>query len=138
MEDSASRFHTPYGVIIHPSNWVVFSEQQGRVLLRQAVAKNIPIWSYDQWCDFWEIRDQWRLQDLSWKDGTLTYRASGAAGRGDLRWSVPVRFAGLTLASVRVDGEPVGFEPVIRYGAPVALIPLAQDSTECEIRASYQ
>jgi hypothetical protein len=79
LDDSATRFHTPYGVIIHPSNWVVFSEQQGRVLLGQAAAKDIPIWSYDQWCDFWELRDRWRLQDLSWEDGTLSYQAS--AGR---------------------------------------------------------
>jgi len=138
LDDSATRFHTPYGVIIHPSNWVVFSEQQGRVLLRQARAKNIPIWSYDQWCDFWELRDRWRLQDLSWLDGTLAYRASGTAGDGDLRWLLPGRFAGRTLASIKVDGKPIEFQPVIRYGEPVALVPQARGSAERDIQASYR
>jgi hypothetical protein len=144
LDDSATRFHTPYGVIIHPSNWVVFSEQQGRVLLQEARTKDIPIWSYDQWCDFWELRDGWRLQDLSWKNGTLTYHASGAtrtngaAGSGDLRWLVPAQFAGKALESVRVDGKPIEFQPVTRYGDPVVLVPQPQGSTECTIQVFYR
>jgi hypothetical protein len=138
LDDSATRFHTPYGVIIHPSNWVVFSEQQGRVLLREAAARKIPIWSYDQWCAFWQVRDQWCLQDLSWENDTLAFRASGAAGRSDLRWLVPTRFAGRTLASVSVDGRPIEFQSVTRYGESVALVPHPEGSTECGIQAFYR
>jgi hypothetical protein len=138
LDDSAARFHTPYGVIIHPSNWVVFSEQQGRVLLREARAKGIPIWSYDQWCDFWDLRDGWCLQDLSWANGTLTYHASGAADSNDLRWLVPAQFAGKTLESVRVDGKPIQFQPVTRYGDPVVLVPQPKGSTDCTIQVLYR
>jgi hypothetical protein len=128
----------PYGVVIHPSNWVVFSEQQGRIVLSEAAARNIPVWSYDQWCDFWEIRDQWRLQDLSWEDNTLTFRATGAASNGDLEWLLPGQFEGHTLTSVEVDGRPIECRPVIRYCEPVVLVPQAKGSTECDIQAFYR
>jgi hypothetical protein len=138
LEESATRYHTPYGVVIHPSNWVVFSEQQGRLLLRLAAEKDIPIWSYDQWCDFWEQRDRWHLQDLVWDDGKLTFRATGAACNGDLRWLLPGRFAGRALASVQVNGKPIEFQSVIRYREPVTLVPQAKGITECEMQAFYQ
>ena len=51
--DITTRFHTPYGVCIHPSNWVKFSRLQGRELLRQGREFGLPIWSFDQWSEFW-------------------------------------------------------------------------------------
>src|SRR2546425_816408 len=36
FHDIVTRFHTPYSVCIHPSNWVRFSGDQGKELLRQA------------------------------------------------------------------------------------------------------
>ena len=56
FDEVVGRFHVPHAVCIHPSNWVRFSEPQGRALLRQAGERGMPIWSYDQWLGFWESR----------------------------------------------------------------------------------
>ena len=138
LDDSATRFHMPYGVILHPGNWVRYSAPQGRVLLQQAVARNIPIWSYDQWCDFWLLRDQWRLENLSWEDHTLRFTAGGAPDDGNLRWLIPGTFEDQKLAEVTVDGEPVPCEPVTRYGEPVTLVALSEGKEACEIQATYR
>ena len=41
--DITTRFHTPYGVCIHPSNWEKFSRAQGQELLRQGRQYGLPI-----------------------------------------------------------------------------------------------
>ena len=56
LSDSATRFHVPYGVILHPGNWVRYSRPHGLVLLEKAAERDVPVWSYDQWCDFWLLQ----------------------------------------------------------------------------------
>ena len=137
LDDSGTRFHTPYGVIMHPSNWVNFSGKQGLTLLKKAVKRHIPIWSYDQWCDFWLLRDQWHIENLSWEDNTLKFKAGGPPDDGNLRWLIPGRFSGRRLAEVAVDGETVPCEPVTRYGRCVTLVPLSEGKEACDIQAIY-
>jgi hypothetical protein len=134
LDDSATRFHMPYGVIMHPGNWVKFSGQQGLTLLKKAVERDIPIWSYDQWCDFWLVRDRWRLDTVSWEAHTLKFKASGPPDAANLRWLIPDQFAGKNLAQVTVDGEPIAYKSLTRYGKSV--ISVACKET-CEIQASY-
>ena len=134
LNDSATRFHVPYGVIMHPGNWVNYSGQQGLTLLKKAAERGIPIWSYDQWCDFWLIRDQWRLDAISWEAHTLKFKASGPPGAVDLRWLIPGRFADKNLTQVTVNGEPVASTPLTRYGKSVISVGCKET---CEIQAAY-
>ncbi len=138
LDDNATRFHMPYGVIMHPGNWVKYSREQGLVLLKKAVERDIPIWSYDQWCDFWLLRDRWRLENMSWKDHTLRFTAGGAPDDGNLRWLIPGQFADRRLAEVRVDGEPISCKPITRYGKTVTPVAPGEGKEACEIEATYR
>ena len=135
--DSATRFHVPYGVILHPGNWVRFSRPHGLVLLEKAAERNIPVWSYDQWCDFWLLRDRWRVARMSWRDHTLTFTATGATDDGNLRWLIPAAFGGEALTEVRVDGRQTPFEIVTRYGQNFAQVALGNGIDSCGISAVY-
>ncbi|MCE2438043.1 MAG: hypothetical protein J4F39_01315 [Candidatus Latescibacteria bacterium] len=135
--DSATRFHVPYGVILHPGNWVRFSRPHGLVLLEKAAERNVPVWSYDQWCDFWLLRDRWRVARMSWQDHTLTFTATGATDDGNLRWLIPAAFGGEALTEVRVDGRQTPFEIVTRYGQDFAQVALGNGIDSCGISAVY-
>lgn len=137
LDDSATRFHVPYGVILHPGNWVRYSRAHGLVLLEKAEERNVPVWSYDQWCNFWLMRDQWRVERLSWHDKTLSFTASGAPADGNLRWLIPAEFGGRALEGVRVDGRPAPFGIVTRYRQDFAQVALDDGVDSCNIAAAY-
>lgn len=135
--DIATRFHTPYGVCIHPGNWVRFSSPQGRALLQQATEQGIPIWSFDQWSEFWEARDTWRFNDLKWDGTELQFTAVGEQPTNGLSWMMPMKFAAMTLAQVQVDGQPSDGYETIRYREPVTLIEIPDGATSVSIVAKY-
>ena len=137
LDDSATRFHVPYGVILHPGNWVRFSREHGLVLLEEAIRRNIPVWSYDQWCEFWLLRDRWRVARLSWQDHTLQFTAAGAPDDGNLRWLIPAAYGGRALAEVRLDGQPAPFGVVTRYRRDFAQVALGAGIDSCDISAVY-
>jgi len=136
--DVATRFHTPYGVCIHPSNWVKFSRRQGQALLRQAAERGMPAWSYDQWLAFWEARDAWRFDDVAWNGAELALLARGAAAHPDLRLELPAEHAGRRLARVSMDGEHCECIEATRYRRPVALAPLPPGAKAARVTATYQ
>lgn len=136
--DMVTRFHTPYGVIIHPSNWAKFSRQQGETLLRQAAERAIPIWSYDQWCAFWEARDTWRFSEVAWDGSELRFGAEGESPHEGLRLMVPAKYAGASLLEVRFNGEKGGWQAATRYGEAVALIPLPAGKTDVSVSLRYE
>jgi len=137
FSDMTTRFHTPCGVIIHPSNWAKFSRLQGEALLRQATERGIPIWSYDQWCAFWEARDTWRLNDVAWDEAELRFIAEGGAPHEGLRLMAPASYAGARLAGVRLDGEEVAWQGAIRSGEEVALISLPAGKMTASVSVRY-
>ncbi|MHB0939916.1 MAG: hypothetical protein ACYC6A_26265 [Armatimonadota bacterium] len=124
FDDLVNRLHTPLTVCIHPSNWVRFSHEQGQALVRHAQARNVPVWSVTQWCAFWDARDGWMIDNLSWSDDTLTFTLSGGTPHEALRVAVPVEYAGRWLAGVTIDGSLVEYATVQRYREAVALAPL--------------
>ena len=130
FDDIAHRFHTPYAVCVHPGNWVNYSEQQGRTLLRQASERGLPTWSFDQWLDFWETRHTWRFEELSWDGETLRFRAAGAKLHGGLRIVLPARFGGKTLENAQANGAQIRQQAVQRYDEDQMLVePLDLDGT---------
>lgn len=137
LDDSAARFHVPYGVILHPGNWVRYSRAHGLVLLEKAAERNVPVWSYDQWCDFWLLRDQWCVERISWQDQTLRFTAAGAPDDGNLRWLIPAEFGGRALEEVRVDGRPAPFKIVKRYRQDFAQVALGDGVDSCDMAAAY-
>ncbi len=135
FDDLAGRFHTPYAVCIHPGNWVDFSRQQGCTLMLQATERGLPIWSFDQWLDFWEARYTWRFEQVSWDGETLQFKAAGDKLHGELCITLPVRSGGRVLGGVRINGEKVEWQAVKRYGQEQALVGLS--ATSSEIVAGY-
>ena len=135
--DITTRFHTPYGVCIHPGNWVKFSEEQGRELLRQANRKGLPIWSFDQWAAFWSARDTWRFADVQWNGSRLRFNLQGRSQHPDLRIQIPQQFSGTSVGEVRVDGKTARTDKDVRYGEHVGLVTIPGDGNEISIEVDY-
>ncbi|MBI2302481.1 MAG: hypothetical protein HYU66_26545, partial [Armatimonadetes bacterium] len=100
--DAATRLHTAIGVCIHPSNWVRFSERQGTDLVYGTAGMGMPVWSYDQWLSFWEARDTWRADELTFDGTALRVRVNGECGHPDLRWIFPGLWGGMRLREAEV------------------------------------
>jgi hypothetical protein len=113
--DIVTRFHTPFAVCIHPSNWVRFSAPQGKELLRQAAERGLPVWSFDQWSEFWDARDSWRFDDGAWDGRTLTFSVRGAMPHKELRLLLSAEHQGRSLVAVSLGGEDVEWQRTTRY-----------------------
>ena len=137
LTDSVTRFHTPYTVCIHPSNWVKFSRLQGQELLRQAGENGLPIWSFDQWLTFWETRDTWRFSALTWDSSALNFVVEGCRSHDDLCITIPTQHAGASLSEVRFDGRLADWHPVRRYGQNVALAAVPAGGLSVAVSARY-
>jgi hypothetical protein len=137
LTDIATRFHTPYAVCIHPSNWVRFSRPQGQELLRQAAAQGLPVWSFDQWSAFWSARDTWEFSGLGWDGARLQFTLAGNVSRDDLSAMLPIQYQGAFLDQVRLDREIADWERHTRYGQDVALVPIPSGRRTLSVSAVY-
>jgi hypothetical protein len=137
LSDIANRFHTPYGVNIHPSNWVKFSRQQGEAMLRQAAEQEVPVWSWDQWSTFWDARDTWRFASLEWRDSELRLMAEGTATDARLRLACPLMYGKQALVKITVNGRIVPYHKVSRYRQSLGLVELAGCDRTADIVAQY-
>ena len=135
--DIQTRFHTPYGVCIHPGNWVRFSRPQGRELLRQANERRFPIWSFDQWLAFWKARDTWRFNGMARQGCRLQFALEGERSHDALCFAIPVKDAETSLAEVMLDGEIAEWQTVRRYGEDLALVPLPAGKKAISISVMY-
>ena len=135
--DIETRFHTPYGVCIHPGNWVRFSRPQGRELLRQANERRFPIWSFDEWLGFWEARDTWRFNGMTWQGCRLQFALEGERSHSALCLAVPVKDSEISLAEVKLDGERAEWQTVRRYGENLALVPIPPRKTAISVGIMY-
>jgi hypothetical protein len=124
LTDILTRFHTPYAVCIHPSNWVRFSRPHGQELLRQAAARGLPIWSFDQWSAFWRARDTWEFSQLDWDGASLQFTLAGSDDHDALCFTLPVKYAGASLGQVQVDQDITEWQRQTRYGKDLALVPV--------------
>jgi hypothetical protein len=137
LRDIVTRFHTPYAVCIHPSNWVQFSRPQGQELLRQAAEHSLPIWSFDQWCTFWQARDTWEFSDLGWDGASLQFTLTGSDGHDDLCITLPANHGGAALGQVQLDRELTNWQRQTRYGKDIALVPIPAGKRTVCVSARY-
>ena len=137
FDDIVTRFNTPFGGNVHPSNWAKYSRPQGETLIRNAQQRGIPIWSYDQWSLFWDARDTWRFDGVSWNANQVQFRAEGDAPHEDLCIVIPASHGGAELTELRVDGEAVDRDSVRRCGEAVALATLPAGRKSAVIDAIY-
>lgn len=127
FDDLVARLHTPLTVCIHPSNWVRFSSEQGKALVRHAQRCRVPVWSVTQWCAFWQARDGWTIEELQWSGNTLRFRVSGGGRHDALRIALPCLYKGMELKTIETGGIPEPFTVVERYGKKVALVAIPMD-----------
>lgn len=137
VDDAATRFHTPIGVCIHPSNFVTYSGETGRMMVHQAQRRQMPVWSFDQWSEFWDTRDSWRFDDAKWNGSTLMVRASGHAGRSDLCVVLPCEYKSKRLKNIRMGTAEVAIQTALRYGRSTALVPIASTDSSVIFSADY-
>ena len=135
--DIETRFHTPYGVCIHPGNWVRFSRPQGRELLRQANERRFPIWSFDQWLTFWEARDTWRFNGMVRQGCRLQFALEGERSHDALCLAIPEKDSETSLAEVMLDGERAEWQTVRRYGEDLALVSVPAGRKAVSVSVMY-
>jgi hypothetical protein len=124
FDDATQRFHTPLGTCMHPGNWVKFSRDHGTALLREANQRGVPIWSFTQWCDWWDARDTWRIEAWEWDGTTLRCELRGTRAVEGLSVMLPGRW--------RVAGG----EEVARYREVWTRVPLPGDQTQASFTTS--
>jgi hypothetical protein len=136
LDDMLGGGHFPLTFNFHPSNWRLYAEPCGHEVLRQAAGRGVPAWSIDQWCRFWTARDTWRIENLTYRDGALTFSAAGSECHDQLRWLLPTAHNRMRLAGITVDGRSVPITSISRYGESMALV--APEEHRCQIQAQYQ
>ncbi len=137
FEDSTRFFHVPFCVVIHPCNYAEFSGPHARALMKAARRHNMPIWSIDRWCDFWEARDTYRLGEAEWNGTDLTFTVTGGTPCGGLSVILPPRHEGSTLGEVVINGRPASVFPARRFGKEAVHLPLAHEATTHHVVARY-
>ena len=138
FSDVTTRFHTPFAVCIHPSNWVKFSRRQGMSLLREAGDRGLPVWSFDRWLAFWEARDAWEFESVAWDGCTLAVRACGGAARSDLCMLLPASFGGTSLGSLTVDDEPTAGTETTHCSTRFRAIPLPAGAENVAVCGTWE
>jgi len=138
FEDAARYYHTPFCVCIHPVNYVRYSGEQGRLLMRVAREHGMPIWSVDQWLAFWEARETWNLSAVRHEEGRLIFQAAGQAATSRLSLALPARANGASLERVLLDGRPAPFAVRPRFLRETALVSLPPGTAEVGVVAEYK
>src|SRR5204862_8296209 len=69
LDDVTRFFHVPLCANFHPCNYVDFSGEHGRVLMRRTRERGLSIWSLDRWHNWCGARASWRMTRSSW-DGS--------------------------------------------------------------------
>jgi hypothetical protein len=136
VDDMVNRLHTPVAVCIHPSNWVRFSAAQGQALVLHAHQRGVPVWSMTEWCRFWDTRDSWRCEHITWHEGVLQLRVSGPSD-DRLRVQLPLTHGAHTLQRVCINEVETGWTRTVRYGTPVALVACPPGDSGWSFTATY-
>lgn len=137
LDDTCDRFHTPVGVNIHPTNYATYSGAEGRAIVDLAQARGVPVWSYDQWCGFWESRDACRIEKVRWTGESLAFEVHAPSPHEDVRFSLPFRTGDKRIHRLTLAGRPWRHELRLRFGETVALFQGPRDATPAEVVAHY-
>jgi hypothetical protein len=137
LDDAVRFFHSPICVNFHPCNYVDFSGDQGRMLMRRARKMDVPIWSLDRWHDFWRDRASWRLTHHEW-DGTHLRFALKGRSCDSLCLLVPAEYAGRTLAKLAFAGASLPIQTVERQGGRVVRAAVPAGASDIEVSAVYE
>ncbi len=136
LEDAALHFHVPFCVIIHPSNYVTFSGDQGKAYLRIAQKLHLPIWTLERWNNFCRARESWSMSTLAWDGAQLSFSLAGKLCE-DLTLTLPATFDGRALNSLSLDETETKFEIVERFGKIIGQAVLPEGTQEISVVASY-
>jgi hypothetical protein len=98
----------------------------------------VPIWSLDQWLDFWKCRDAWRITYLEWTEEEMQLTAEGGPATNAMCLAVPMITPSGTLASVESEKLSLEWKETIRFGERVALVFIPEGLTELKLQARYQ
>jgi hypothetical protein len=136
LDDAVRFYHSPICANFHPCNYVKFSGEHGRALMRRAHGLSLPIWSLDHWHDFWRARSSWRMSEHAWDETQLRFLLSGPRCDG-LSVVLPLQMNGKSLRSVTANGTPLRWETARCHGRPVAQIVLPAGASEVRVGAEY-
>lgn len=136
IDDSVRFFHSPICANFHPCNYVDFSGDHGRVLMRRACERGLPIWSLDRWYNWWRARASWRMKRYEWNGIQLRCLLAGKVSES-IGLVLPAVFAGRMLQELTIAGIKVPCQKVERYGIDVIPAALPPGLSEVELIADY-
>jgi len=136
LDDAVRFYHSPICANFHPCNYVDFSGEHGRMLIRRALELDVPIWSLDRWHDFWRARATWRLTHHEWDGAHLRFVLQGAACES-LCLILPSVFARCTLQEITLAGVSTPIEPIERQGQFIVPAVLPAGLSDVEGIAKY-
>ena len=136
LDDAVRFFHSPICANFHPCNYVDYSGEHGRVLMRRARELEVPIWSLDRWHDFWRARATWRLTHQEWDGRQLRFAAEGQACES-LCINLPAVFGGRVIQKLTLADVPLPCATVERQGSHVVPVAVPAGLSDVEVIAEY-
>lgn len=134
LEDAARFYHAPFCVNFHPCNYVNFATEAAESILESAGHWGAPVWSLDQWHDFWRARSSWQCDNIQWNGNRLSFNMHGSCCNG-LTLTLPAAWQGSQFERLNLDGQEVEVARVERYGESVvqASLPAGKKTVETEV-----
>lgn len=136
LDDAVRYFHGPICANFHPCNYVDFSGEQGRMLMRRARERDLSIWSLDRWHDWWRARASWRMTRHEWDGTRLRLLLMGKACES-LYITLPAVFAGRAIQKLSLAGLDVPCATIERHGRCVVHAALPAGLSQVEAIADY-
>jgi len=143
MRQSIERFHEPIVMNVHPpyycsaSGWS--SRDWARATMAYATENAVPIYSAEQWLDFWEAREEARFENIRFRDGILSFDVRSLHPIKGITLMLPLKSCGKVLGGLRLDKKDLGYWVESVWGRRYALATVGLKSgTAVQIDASYR
>ena len=124
LDDLVNSYHGVARMNFHPKNVHDnsggFAEDWLRYTLEYCKLNGIPMWSSEQFYDYWVERSSTRFTDIDYSANKLTFTVAGAPD--DATLMIPSTFAGSRVSSIEVDRGASEFRIEVIDGIEYALI----------------
>lgn len=132
LDDVMQFYPGPVCANFHPCNYVEFSGEHGRALMRRAYECGLPIWSLDQWNDWWRARSTWRITNHERHEGQVWLTLQGKCCPG-LSVRIPQGSVSASLSEIQINGTSVEAKVVPHDGGTAVELRLPANATQCII-----
>jgi hypothetical protein len=143
MRQSIERFHEPIVMNVHPpyycsaSGWS--SRDWARATMAYATENAVPIYSAEQWLDFWEAREEATFENVRFLDGILSFTVRSVHPIKGITLMLPLDSRGKTLGGLRLNEKDLRYWVGSVWGRSYAMATIdLETGATVQIDASYR